>query len=226
MQYKKGTVPNAEINQSLILETIPPRFFNEQSGIYLDKGQVFIIGHDIFLHYENLSIAKEDWFGCKEEELYETIERKGKFLTNNNSGRARIYLYNDTYYVLYRDLPMILRCNIHMDITRHESPIPVESIDWNDLFPAFTTTTIRTGAPYELEMIQEDSFPKQIKKFTFPYYQDEEIVEYGDYLLWYWIFDHGTVHTTFKSVSSTTLSEISIDLAYVILYEGSTSVRL
>ena len=221
MRFETGTAPNTEYNKSLILETVPPRFLNRQSGIYLYKNQVFIVGPDVFLHYENLTTAKEEWFGCKEEELYATIKNKGKFLTDNNSDRARIYLYNDTYYVLYRDLPIILRCNTHMDITRHDSPIPVESIDWDDPFPVTITTTVRTGAPYELEMIQEDTFPEQLKKFTFPYYQDEEIVEHSDYALWDWIFEHGTVHTTYKSVGSTVSSEINIDLAYVILYEGS-----
>ncbi len=174
MQYSKGVKPTTTIDRDLIMvgNEADKILFNGESGIYTYEGKHYLIGDGVFLAYTDLSVAKADWFGKSEEEMWAQIREEGEFIDSFVDDETTLY---EDYYcegLYYR---------LHL---QGEKSVECSLQGWD-----------------EMDMMSLPSLPGDLSSFEFPVIRDTHTVIYFDEDLFNWFLDRGDIRKTlFSSV--------------------------
>ena len=182
MQYSKGAKPATTIDRDLIMaeNEADELLFNGDSGIYTYEGKHYLIGDGVFLAYTDLSVAKADWFGQSEEEMWAQIREEGEFIDSFVDDETTLY---EDYYcegLYYR---------VHH---QGEKNVECSHQGWDSM--------------EEIAMMSLPSLPGDLLSFEFPVMQDEHTEIYFDEDLFNWFLDRGDIRKTlFSSVEEGTI---------------------
>ncbi len=188
MQFINGVKPTSSVDKETVrTENETDRiWFNGQNGLYTYKGNYYIIGADVFLEYADLEIAKLDWFGKSESEMWEEIRQKGELVDSFGTEQVLYeeYYLHGLYYRIHHRLNKTVEC--------YNKP-------WSSILPVG-----------ELDMVKLPSLPARFSSFMFPTLMDEVTEIYFDEGLCYWILDEGHIRKTlFSSAEEGEIPEVS-----------------
>ncbi|MGB4407871.1 MAG: hypothetical protein WBI82_13495, partial [Sphaerochaeta sp.] len=188
MQFSNGVSPTVSVDRETIRAENETNqiWFNGQSGIYTYQNKYYIIGADVFLEYTDLNIAKRDWFGRNESEIWEQVQEEGE-LINSCSGVERVlyedYFLNGLYYRIHHRIYKTVECST----LNPNTMIPMEDI----------------------EMIELPGLPASLSSCMFPSEMDEHTEIYYEADLCNWFLEEGQFQKTlFSSAEEGLIPEV------------------